>query len=344
MPELTKKALPEELPHLRPPSNFTTDRERDPYYILDALVNALPDLGKGIARVHYYQLLSQYEDPQYRDALNAVSELSKDANCLFSHDPVWHEFGIISHTNAVIDAAREKRALIDNKQGDLNWAVKELQSKQLDGLTLYDLLVISLALHDIGKFQPAVVFSESRDRYEAKHTDHEARGGDIIRAARCDRPSPELEALAGIFHSFAITTNHLDYIEQCVRMHEELGKLRSELWKAKGYIPGCSQAADFGDRCEQIAAQRQEGYLFSDFSLEKGVLFLFDSAGKVNFQRLQSFLKDAESDPLGADARLEKDLLWYGANKDLVKAYKQYPINREVGLGYLGALRARSGT
>lgn len=65
-------------------------------------------------------------------------------------------------------------------------------------------------------------------------------------------------------------------------------------------------------------------------SLEKGVLFLFDSAGKTDFQ-VQNHRNEAAWVRHVTEKR---------ADPKLLDAYRQYHVNIEVGLRYLQMLRS----
>jgi hypothetical protein len=303
------------------------------YDILEALRECLPELGKSIARVHYYQNIDpQYNDPRYDDAKSKIRELAKNPDAATSHEPWWHEYGIVTHTEKVIDVALMKWPQLSDPQGDLRWAIGELSARKIDGLSQLELLIISLPLHDIGKFQPVIKPWKEGGIERIYHTGHEKRGGDIIADARRSDSPLELAALSAIFKTFAITPNQLDYIEQCVRLHYEFGKVRDGAKKAGGYSIKYTESPEFTQTCATVAAQHKGANPHSDMSIEKGVLFLLDSAGKTDFH-LQNECNEAS---------WKHHIEYTGLDPKLINAYKQYHINIEVGLRYLHMLRERA--
>jgi hypothetical protein len=305
------------------------------YDILEALRECLPELGKSIARAHYYQNIEpQYNDPRFDDAKSKILELSRNPDAVTSHEPWWHEYGIVTHTEKVIEVALRKWPLLSDPKDDLAWAMHELSAKKIDGLSQLELLIISLPLHDIGKFQPVIKTWKEGDIERIYHTGHEKRGGDIIAAARQPNSPLELAELSGIFRSFAITTNQLDYIEQCVRLHYEFGKVRDGAKKTGGYSINYTESAKFKQTCEAVAAEHKGVNRHSDMSIEKGVLFLLDSAGKTNF----------EVQNRGSLGEWENHVNNRQLDPKLINAFKQYNVNIEVGLRYLHMLREHANT
>lgn len=309
-------------------------REFQRFDLLDALRKALPDLGKGIARAHYLlNVSSQYNESRYEDAKQKIKELTRNPDAVTSHEPLWHEYGIVTHTENVIDVALRKWPQLRDPRGDLRWAITELASRKIGELSQLQLLIFSLPLHDIGKFQPIIKSSNETGIGRIYHTGHEKRGGDIVAAARSDNPPEELQELSRIFKTFAITPGHLDYIEQCVRLHYEFGKVRDQAKKtATGYTVAYTQTPDFERACKAVAEGHPHANRHSDMSLEKGVLFLFDSAGKTNF------LLQNEGD----GATWAQHVQETGAEPKLLNAYRQYHVNIEVGLRYLAMLREQA--
>lgn len=301
----------------------------DRYNILDALRQALPDLGRSIARAHYYLTIEpNYSESQHEQARRSIALLASNPDAVTSHEPRWHEFGIVTHTEKVIDVALTKCHRLDDSSGDLAWAIDDLQTRSIDGMSLFELLVISLALHDLGKFQPIIRTSKEDNINRIFHTGHEARGGDLIAAARSVQPPPELNTLTTIFESFAITPRQLDYIEQCVRLHFEFGKVRKHASKTD-YSVAYTQTPEFRKACIDIATEHKGLFRESDMSIEKGVLFLMDSAGKTNFTVQNE----------GNESAWANHVQEIGAHPKLLHAYKQYTVHIEVGLQYLAMLR-----
>jgi hypothetical protein len=306
-------------------------REFQRYHILDALLKALPDLGKSIARAHYHLTVDQtYTKPSHAEAKEKIKQLITDPDAVASHEPWWHEYGIVTHTKKVVDVAQNKLPLLPDLGGNLHWALSELASRKIGDLSQLELLIISLPLHDLGKFQPIIKRWEEGGIDRAYHTGHERRGGDLVAAARSDNPPHELDALTTIFNSFAITPRQLDYIEQCVRLHFEFGKVRLAATNAStGYSLRYTQTREFENMCREVAKEHATVNHDSDMSLEKGVLFLFDSAGKTNFEVQNN----------GGPDEWAQHVREIGADPKLLGAFRQYHINIAVGLRYLELLR-----
>jgi len=305
--------------------------ELERYDILDALLKALPELGKSIARAHYYVTVEEkYNDPSHEDAKTKIKQLIDNPDSVASHEPWWHEYGIVTHTKKVVDVAQNKWSLLPDLGEDLRWALSELASRKIGDLSQLELLIIRLPLHDPGKFQPIIKRWEEGGIDRVYHTGHERRGGDLVAAARSDNPPRELDALTTIFNSFAITPRQLDYIEQCVRLHFEFGKVRLAATNAStGYSLRYTQTREFENTCREVAKEHATVNHDSDMSLEKGVLFLFDSAGKTNFEVQNN----------GGPDKWEQHVREIGADPKLLGAFRQYHVNIAVGLRYLELLR-----
>jgi hypothetical protein len=330
-PRESNTQLPPKIHEDSPPARLPSlSVVRNPYHILDALRQALPDLGESIARAHYHHTIApHYSEPHHEQAKGNIALLASDSDSVISHEPRWHEFGIVTHTEKVIDVALTKWHRIDNDSCDLAWAIDDLKSRTIDGMPLFELLVISLALHDIGKFQPLIKSGKADNTDRISHVGHEARGGDLIRAARSTQPPEELSALATIFESFAITDCQLDYIERCVRLHFEFGKVRHHASQTD-YSVAYTRTPAFKQVCLNIATEHKGLFRESDMSIEKGVLFLMDSAGKTNFTVQNE----------GNESAWANHVQEIGAHPKLLHAYKQYAVHLAVGLQYLAMLRA----
>lgn len=111
--------------------------ERQPFHIVDALRQALPELGRNIARAHYVLSVSQqYNAPHHEEAKERIRQLSENPDAVASHEPWWHEYGIVTHSENVVNVAQNNWPQLRDPCGDLAWAIGALASKEIDGLSL----------------------------------------------------------------------------------------------------------------------------------------------------------------------------------------------------------------
>ncbi len=98
----------------------------------------LVDSLSGLAR---FLIPEGEEDGKFRNNPDSRSE----------HQPAWHEFGIITHTFKALEHYQNISSLLS--KWDIEEPVEIYLSQCVNGAPKKELLAISIALHDIGKFK-----------------------------------------------------------------------------------------------------------------------------------------------------------------------------------------------
>jgi len=170
----------------------------------------------------------------------------------------WHYWGIIDHTKMTLLYQPKVIGYLTE------WGVwpevwSYLQNK-IDGQTKGDLLMLALALHDVGKF--AVRRLERRgDRIVYRFSGHEHKSGEIVRGDLAD------ELLGG-----GLTENQLEYVAILVEKHYELARVR-EGWQGKYDVDFIASPAVW----EKIIEIRTDTL---EYAWEIGLMFLADLLAK----------------------------------------------------------------
>ncbi|HEX6506483.1 MAG TPA: hypothetical protein VF221_02520 [Chloroflexota bacterium] len=173
------------------------------------------------------------------------------------HQTEWHQWGILTHTRVFLRHFDE-----DIPRLLREWGVWELVERWLerpiDGVPRWDLLRVSILLHDIGKFGAR---KHGRDRYHFAR--HEELSGHIIRR--------ELD-LAG----YGLTPAQIEYIAHTAEDHFVLGHLRKRSRDLGRYDERFVESAEFERLAHDIKRHHPDDYV------EVGVLFLGDSLAKAD--------------------------------------------------------------
>ena len=234
------------------------------------------------------------------------------------HQPNWHQWGIITHTKMFEHFYRKEIPKYLDQWG-IQDKFRAHMSQNIDGISKYELLNMSIPFHDLGKFTERQLNHEKDGSSSVSFYKHEAASGRIIRTA---------EFSGMLKESYDLTDEQIEYIARCAELHYELAIVRDAAKKsAMGYTIAFSQSEAFRERAKQLMAE------YTDFQLEVGVLFLADSMAKTDIRI------DGETDGQIEDQdSLIKDLLEKrGLNPQLIKAVKQFPINRAIAENYLKA-------
>jgi hypothetical protein len=213
--------------------------------IVRTINDALPDLARTVIRERL--------------------DLSQPANQEFlahpdgreQHQTDWHQWGIISHTRVFL------RHFDDDIPAYLQeWGVWEAVDaalrKPIDDVTRWNLLRVSILLHDIGKFA-ARTWGNGRFHFAR----HETMSGDIIRSSLNLR-------------RFGLTARQQAYVARTAEDHFVLGVLRKRAREQGQYDMSFIEGEAFRQTAEAIRREHPDDYL------EIGVLFLGDSLSKTD--------------------------------------------------------------
>jgi hypothetical protein len=173
------------------------------------------------------------------------------------HQTRWHQWGILTHTRTFLRQFDEDVPQFLQSWGVLSCVDGRL-SGTVDGARRWDLLRISILLHDIGKF--AVRF---RGRIRFHFTEHEKMSGVIIR-----------DELA--LDKYGLTPAQIAYIARTAEDHFVLALARRRAREQSAYDERFTRSADFDHICRDIRALHPDDYI------EVGVLFLGDSLAKAD--------------------------------------------------------------
>lgn len=217
----------------------------------------------------------------------------------------WHQFGLLEHTQRVRDAYLTKTDTFLEDFGITKIVDNHFYNK-INGLTKYDLLDISIPLHDLGKI---VVYSDSRTNRE-----HELLSALLM----------EENILKNFLNKTSLSREHLSYIKSCVELHDVLGKkLRDELKHSGKLKPEFLFSDETKSLCNKIAKDN------SEFKYEIGIYFLCDSLGKTNV------LIPYENDSVVYEKKIISELERKKLLPDLKFGVMQLPINLKLAELYL---------
>lgn len=173
------------------------------------------------------------------------------------HQTMWHQWGIITHTRVFLQ--HFERDIPAYLQSWGLWdAVNEQLSRPVDGASRWELLRITILLHDIGKFG-----ARFKGRQRFHFTNHERLSGDIIRH--------ELG-----LSELGLTPTQVEYVALTAEDHFVLGVVRKRAREVGRYDDAFAEGLEFATLCDEIRAAHPLDYV------EIGVLFLGDSLAKAD--------------------------------------------------------------
>ncbi|GAC1462872.1 MAG: hypothetical protein PVSMB7_03750 [Chloroflexota bacterium] len=173
------------------------------------------------------------------------------------HQIQWHQWGIITHTRIFL---RHHRVDVPSylRSWGLWEVVRDTLNAPINGVSRWDLLCVSILLHDIGKFAARTRY---RDQFHFAH--HERLSGKIIRE--------EIE-----LSRYGLTLAQIEYIALTAQDHFVLGLARKAARGRGTYDRDYAKSGTFRDIAREIQHQHPEDYI------EVGILFLGDSLAKVD--------------------------------------------------------------
>ena len=259
--------------------------------IVNKLYMELPD----IARTLLYQNKNLTEIPQ---------ELIENPDSEKFHDSKWHQWGIISHTKNLEKVFREE--LVDYLE---EWKMKEKilshMKKEIDNIEKLDLFVISMVLHDIGKYLTIDIITRDDGSEFYKFKDHEKASGNIIRD----------KEFADKLKKYGLTLNQMEYIARTAELHFELGILRKKVKETEGgFTLECVKNPLIEEMCRKIISDNE------DFKFEIGIFFLIDNLGKMDMR-----IKD-ENNEMEIE-KAKKEIEMKNLHPNIINGVIQLPIN-----------------
>ncbi len=211
------------------------------------------------------------------------------------HDPDWHQWGVLEHTERVCRAMANEVPIFC-----LAWEVpfiSDLKTETIQHRSKWELLLIACVVHDLGKWAGRRVKAGGAHSFR----DHEAVSEYLI------RHDPYVRRM---LLQVKLRPVQLDYIARVAGIHYELGKLR-RLARQQGHFDLAFLKSDlFQNGCALIADQHP------DHLREIGLIFLADSLAKVAFR---AGLEPSEE--------IETEIAKQGLSKKLMRAVSQVPLN-----------------
>jgi hypothetical protein len=250
---------------------------------------------------------------QLIDPVAANKNFRQTPDAVAEHNPQWHQFGIIGHSQEVAKAWADlvPRYLAD---WQLSENVERILGQMIDDRSKKDLLALSIPLHDLGKFQRTI--SPQRKGLGFHHNGHEAKSAELIQ----NNP-----AVKSLLEKQSMTQAQIDYIASCARLHYKLGGLRDYTKQKTEYNLAFARSADCQQACQKIAEQNPE------FKTEIGLWFLADSLGKTDVRI------EAENDEAiqAQTPEIKNILAQRNLSPRLEAAVKQQPVSIELAKTYL---------
>lgn len=200
-----------------------------------------------------------------RDVIQTYLDLNVPANAAFlcnpdgreQHQTHWHQWGIITHTRMFL-----RYFDVDTPAYLKSWNVwKPVETTlrhTIDEVARWDLLRISILLHDIGKFA-----ARTEGKKSFHFAQHERRSGEIIRGLLNLR-------------DYGLTPGQIEYIALTAEDHFVLGLMRKRAREQGIYDEEFTRTVEFGRIAQEVREQHPTDYI------EIGVLFLGDSLAKAD--------------------------------------------------------------
>lgn len=212
----------------------------------------------------------------------------------------WHEFGLLTHTNKVLQAYNsEAFKFLDS--WNLKKNILKYMNQSNTNFSKDDLFKISILFHDFGKI--VSLNSMERDRK------HELESSKLI----------DSSILKEKFDNIGLNSSQIDYIKRCIETHAILGKnLRDELSESGNLNLESLSSSNFKKFCKDTKSK------YSDVYSELGIFFLCDCLGKTDYRGNYSSEKDIEN-------YLHKRKLPY----QLKSGIMQIPFNLKISENYL---------
>lgn len=171
----------------------------------------------------------------------------------------WHQFGLLTHTKKV----REVFLIELNfmlKNWNIYYYVQKVMTEKKDGIEKNKLFEIGFPLHDLGKI---ILYKDKRTNRE-----HEIASRDLIYQ----------DFLKNKLNAFGLSNKHIDYIANCVKVHDVIGKeIRDKLKHNKLNLEYIS-SNEVKIMCKKVGAK------YPKIKTELGIFFLCDCLGKIDIK------------------------------------------------------------
>lgn len=307
--------IPEESPeYLRDSKNFDPrvgieEGEMKKYEtaeILKFLWEHFPEFAKGI--IFYYLGNGEHSEE--------IGSFYKNPDSPEEHAPQYHQWGIITHSKKFEEFFEQKIP-----QYLLTWGnekmLEDLKTEDIDGKSKYDLLRLSIPMHDYGKFAVRKKWQKNGE-ISYSFGGHEKSSGKIIRGELFKKWLKE---------KLHLSEKQIEYIAQCAELHYELGIVRNKSKKMEG---GYSFSFLKTEECTEDVQDLARKYQEIGMEREVGLLFLADSLAKTDIivprkndgdEKLHRDFAQKEIARKKLDPRLIETVLQRSINIALAKKY-----------------------
>ncbi len=224
------------------------------------------------------------------------------------HNPWWHQWGIITHTEMVHRTFIEEVPLYIEKWGEME-KIRGHLNKEIDKTPRRNLFIFSIYFHDAGKFKTRKLYINAEGVMYCGFKNHEKASGEIIR---------DKYLSSKLKKDFFLTDNQIEYIAKSAELHYELGILRDKSKKTDmGYTREFIKSLLFHNSVGEIIKKNP------DFKWEIGLFYLADTLGKTDLRLCD------ENNPEEIN-KIKKEIKRRNLPEDLIKGILQLPTGIEV--------------
>lgn len=263
------------------------------------LLNQLPEIALSI-------IPDSPENDNFRNNPDDVKE----------HEPRWHQFGIITHTEKTVDHYHQTVPKY-LKEWEIEGEVSKALNQDIDGKTKTELLGISMPLHDLGKFSSPRLKKENEFGVMRKHFDHEKRSGEIIRNNLI---------LKKLFADSGLSEKQISYIAECAETHYELSKMRDAAKETDlDFSLEFTESKEGQKACQKIIEK------FPDLKIEIGIYYLADSLAKTDIK----IKAGSDEDIRNQSDKIKQEINDLNLNPNIAGAVSQGPVNINAAKTYL---------
>lgn len=231
----------------------------------------------------------------------------------YHHAPMWHQYGILTHTLKVRESYYRETELIMH-----GWGMSDMWRKwceeRIDSVRKFDLMDLAILFHDLGKFAGRKMnYRQGGIKFD--FDDHERLSGEIIR----QKIRPKLLA-------DGLTEPMIKYVEDVAGLHYLLGDMRGIGRKSRwGYTLEYLASGFFRLVLEKVILGRR------DYCREVGIFFLIDSLGKLSMRVMEGDIDEYKR------AMSEIDQL--NLPTELINSVDQLIVNLEAARIYFAKIK-----
>jgi len=274
--------------------------------LISTIRETLPSLASRLIRHHLDQSLPHNQ------------EFAEHPDSYWHHKPMWHEWGVITHTNKFLEAfEQEEKELLE--EWGLHHIIEEFM-EPIDGIPKKDLMKLGILLHDLGKFTLRHLSKKQVSKPplppDFSFGGHELESERIIHS---DYVKP-------LLREGGLKDSHIIYIGRCAALHYELAKIRNHIFST-GY-ENYTIAFIEGDEHKKLSQKLADENPYH--RIEVGIMYLGDSLAKTSFRTFKH----------GTPTEEEMDA--YIQEKDLDPRYKAQIIHSHIAVAsakaYLSSL------